>query len=604
MKYPVTFLFFFCTISLMAQHVGFNITNPEHTVDIRSWSNEEASQLNISNLDKSRYVRFFSGSDLFPDPSMSWSPGQNFLFATFDDATLDFTEFMRINANGEVGIGIPNPEAQLDLKGGDWDLDGGNPGDLRIGNATHNLRIGVATGGGGAGISRIYSSSYLILGSGNDERIRIDNDGETGFGTTDPDQKVHINGKLRIGDDGKSPTEGTIRFNSSNSSFEGYDGTQWINLGGGSSPYGVQGTFNLPNSSFYISVEGNIVLMRAVTDKILLVSTENVQIGFDSSIPPNPIYGTARYVNLFEKNDAGDWDNTLSLSETGSIVNFTYALNATISQNRILISDSGNQEVHEYSYNSALDMWVNSNTFTSPEPGIADKFGSSLGIYGEETIIGAPASASFGGPAAGPGKAYIYDALDNLDATLTGPGATTGDNFGSSVDISLNRAIVGASGKAFGSISDAGFVVIYNKFAGNWSQNSQYYDDTPETDEGYGGSVRLEDSDYFYVRENDGYDAYLIEDGFWTLKETISSPDTDYTIGSARFYGNNKMAYINNPTDDDKIEFITTLERDANNIFVLTSNLINGDSEIDGYAIVDNAIYTCNYDGRVFIFNY
>lgn len=80
--------------------------------------------------------------------------------------------------NDNAGIGIDNPQAKLDILGGDWDLDAGNPGDLRIGNPTHNFRIGVATGGGGAGITRMYANSNaLFLGSNNAPTLILEQDG-------------------------------------------------------------------------------------------------------------------------------------------------------------------------------------------------------------------------------------------------------------------------------------------------------------------------------------------------------------------------------------------------------------------------------------------
>ncbi|RKE94897.1 hypothetical protein [Ichthyenterobacterium magnum] len=81
--------------------------------------------------------------------------------------------------NGDIGVGITNPEARLDIRGGDWNLDAGNPGDFRIGNASHNFRIGIATGGGGAGITRMYTSSNdLIIGTSNSAVLKLDQNGE------------------------------------------------------------------------------------------------------------------------------------------------------------------------------------------------------------------------------------------------------------------------------------------------------------------------------------------------------------------------------------------------------------------------------------------
>ncbi|GLR18812.1 hypothetical protein [Portibacter lacus] len=119
-------LLLFC-ISLSAQNVGVNIAIPESTMDIRSKSISEPSQLNISNQDRSRYVRFFSGSETYPDPSMSWNPGHSLLFATYDDANFIFTEYMRIDSLGRVGIGVTDPDAKLEVDG-QIKIMGGSPG--------------------------------------------------------------------------------------------------------------------------------------------------------------------------------------------------------------------------------------------------------------------------------------------------------------------------------------------------------------------------------------------------------------------------------------------------------------------------------------------
>jgi hypothetical protein len=581
--------------------VGINSVNPEYTLDVRSSSQTEASQLNISNNDKSRYIRFFSGSETFPDPSMSWDPNHNLLFATFDDNTFDFQEKMRISSSGDVGIGITNPEARLDILGGDWNLDAGNPGDLRIGNATHNLRIGTATGGGGAGISRIYSSNHLLFGVADEPIMMIESDGETGFGTTNPSQKVHINGKLKIGDDEKAPSEGTIRYNSTSKSFEGYDGTKWINLGG-SSPYGVQGTFNLPNSSFLPIIDGGATNIKAAQDLVAIRSAEQVITGYDSNFPPNPIYARAVYINLFQKNTSSNWVNVLSISDLSSLIINPFAIGIALSEDRFLIGDPEAKEVFEYSYISG--NWVFTKTFSSPNTSTIDRFGFSIAIDGQQTIIGAPERSTFPAANYGPGKAYIYNEFDNLAATLSGPGATLGDRFGESVDISNNRALVGAPGDDFGSTSNAGSATVFNKIGNNWSTNSTFFDDSVETDEFYGSQVSLEASDYFYISENNGVDAYLIEDGFWVLKETIAGQGTGYVASSSKHKGFNKTVFFNYNSDFDKIDYLIAAERDVNNLFVNTSSLINGTSGMGGYDITNNEIYTLGSGNKIYIFEY
>ena len=172
-------------------NVGINRVNPEHTLDVRSSSITDPAGFNLSNSDKSRNLRLFSGSDTFPNPSMTWVPGNSLLFATYNDNTFEFDELMHISSAGDVGIGVDDPQARLDIRGGDWNLDAGNPGDLRIGNATANFRIGVATGGGGAGITRMYTNTNsLILGTNNAAVLTVNQMGNIGIGTLQPDESA------------------------------------------------------------------------------------------------------------------------------------------------------------------------------------------------------------------------------------------------------------------------------------------------------------------------------------------------------------------------------------------------------------------------------
>ncbi len=97
------------------------------------------------------------------------------------DAKLVFRDFsaaqdrMVIDADGDVGIGTNEPDASLHLAGGNWDLVS-TEGDLKIGNDDYRLKIGVATGGGGAGSAGIRVQGgleRLILGAGSTEALTV-----------------------------------------------------------------------------------------------------------------------------------------------------------------------------------------------------------------------------------------------------------------------------------------------------------------------------------------------------------------------------------------------------------------------------------------------
>ena len=80
-----------------------------------------------------------------------------------------------IRASGGVGIGTNAPSAPLDIQGGNWDFSTGE-GDVRIGSSTQRLKIGIATGGGGAGIARLNAVGTvprIFLGTNNTDIVAV-----------------------------------------------------------------------------------------------------------------------------------------------------------------------------------------------------------------------------------------------------------------------------------------------------------------------------------------------------------------------------------------------------------------------------------------------
>tara|TARA_R110000868_G_scaffold122768_1_gene325508 strand:- start:1131 stop:1811 length:681 start_codon:yes stop_codon:yes gene_type:complete len=53
---------------------------------------------------------------------------------------------------------------------------------------------------------------------------------QVGINTDTPEQALDVNGKLKIGDDSNTPNEGSMRYNFTTKAFEGFNGTEWLNL--------------------------------------------------------------------------------------------------------------------------------------------------------------------------------------------------------------------------------------------------------------------------------------------------------------------------------------------------------------------------------------
>jgi hypothetical protein len=53
---------------------------------------------------------------------------------------------------------------------------------------------------------------------------------QVGVGTNAPTQELDVDGKIKISNDGRTPTAGTLRYTTVSDDFEGYDGVEWKSL--------------------------------------------------------------------------------------------------------------------------------------------------------------------------------------------------------------------------------------------------------------------------------------------------------------------------------------------------------------------------------------
>ena len=191
-----------------------------------------------------------------------------------DDLYIDTDTLVVDSTSNQVGIGVLNPTAKLDVNG-----DGKISGDFRV---TGDLIVdgSVTQGGTVAWTSRPDDKIYYVKGN-------------VGIGTNNPNELLHVSGGVLIGDT-QQTTAGTIRWNGAD--FECYSGNEWKSLTQETS--GASGTWTKDTGTNKITfTNGNVGIgtnnpsVKLQVDGAIMVSSETIT---------TPLEGTMKF-------DGGDF---------------------------------------------------------------------------------------------------------------------------------------------------------------------------------------------------------------------------------------------------------------------------------------------------------
>lgn len=186
-----------------ANEVSFSL----YSKSLTTQANSETFRLGLKygTEERNGFISFYRGGSAF---------GGFLGFSTYG------VERMRINANGDIGIGTVNPESKLHVSD---QVDGGFDGlviDNRkiygVGtgvNETSRIILSLSENGTPNPLDRIFGMieagslfettssqgrlSFFTRNNGNtEEKMRIINNGNVGIGTITPDEKLAVNGKI------------------------------------------------------------------------------------------------------------------------------------------------------------------------------------------------------------------------------------------------------------------------------------------------------------------------------------------------------------------------------------------------------------------------
>ena len=185
-------------------------------------------------------------------------------------------------------------------------------------------------------------------------------------------------------------------------------------------------------------------------------------------------------VYVFEKVGL-NWTRTARLEEQTLGSGAEYGFSVDLEGDRLVVG------AHEasgggaaYVYELDLGIWDRTLTLQSGDGGVTDDFGYSVALSDDWVLAGSPYHDNLGGNA---GAAYVFDSMGILAARLEPSGPSpAGAEFGYSVALDGDLAVVGAGSENTDAGSDAGAAYVFRAVGDVWSEEARV--EAPATESG------------------------------------------------------------------------------------------------------------------------
>jgi hypothetical protein len=221
------------------------------------------------------------------------------------------------------------------------------------------------------------------------------------------------------------------------------------------------------------------------------------------------------------------------------------------------VFDSGSA----YVFVASGPTWVQQAKLIASDPGSDDEFGTSTSISTDTAVIGAWQDDHAGGNNAG--SAYVFvrvGAIWTQQAKLTASDAAAGDNFGVSVAISGNTAIVSALNDDHAAGTDAGAAYVYVRTGAIWAQQAKLTASDAAAFDRFGVSVAISGNTAIVGSLSDdnpgGTDAgsayvFVRSGAVWSQQAKLTASDATGGEGSGWAVGiSGETAVMGAPGDD------------------------------------------------------
>ena len=234
-------------------------------------------------------------------------------------------------------------------------------------------------------------------------------------------------------------------------------------------------------------------------------------------------YGTgSAYIFYKDQGGADNWGEVKKITASDATLDDNFGFSVSISGSYAIVGaryndDGGSMSGSAYIFNKdqgGTDNWGEVKKLLASDDDANDNFGHSVSISGNYAIVGSPGNDDDGGSS---GSAYIFykdqGSVNNWGEVkkLTASDAASSDQFGGSVSISNDNAIVGAkTNDDIGSNSGSAYIFNINEGgANNWGETMKITASDAASSDEFGASVCISSNDIIVgANGNTGY-AYV-----------------------------------------------------------------------------------------------
>jgi len=331
-------------------------------------------------------------------------------------------------------------------------------------------------------------------------------DGSVGIGTYLPSEKLDVNGNIKFSGELKP---GGVSGNNGQVLQSNGDGTMgWTDAStssGGSVGYGTWGGCDMANFSEYLPVTQDDPNLGAFGTSVSINGNYAIVGAQQDGGPAGTNQGSA---SIYSRNlTTGAWELDYKILDPDGSASDYFGISVSISGDYAIVgaysddgpagADQGSASI--FKRNGTSGEWeLQGSKLYNPDAAANEYFGYSVAISGDYAIVGAPYDNGTAGSAQGSASIFKRNTstgeweLQGSKILNSSPAA--GDNFGWSVSVSGDYAMVGAPYDDGPAGSDQGSASIYkrNGSTGIWElQGTVLRNLSPASSEHFGHSVSI-----------------------------------------------------------------------------------------------------------------